>query len=154
MNYVVKVAAMSIGLLLVASPAMAQGGAAAPGPMNLGSAIGADPTETRRRRLRLDRAGSEQAGQKCQNARKHGYHRLDLGEVDADEDGEVCVSGSVKPPIDEIGIPLTSILQFGPCPNKRTKFEIDRSCHGRLHHLGIPSNRIMIRETTQFMTST
>lgn len=41
MNYLVKVAAMSIAVLVVASPAMAQGGATAPGPMNLGSAIGA-----------------------------------------------------------------------------------------------------------------
>ena len=41
MNYFVKVAAMSIAVILVASPAMAQGGATTPGPMNLGSAIGA-----------------------------------------------------------------------------------------------------------------
>jgi F-type H+-transporting ATPase subunit c len=41
-NSFVKVAAMCFVILLVASPAMAQGGAAgAPGPMNLGSAIGA-----------------------------------------------------------------------------------------------------------------
>jgi F-type H+-transporting ATPase subunit c len=40
-NYFVKVAAMSFALLLVASPAMAQGAGATPGPMNLGSAIGA-----------------------------------------------------------------------------------------------------------------
>ena len=41
MNSFVKVAAMCFAILLVASPAMAQGGAATPGPMNLGSAIGA-----------------------------------------------------------------------------------------------------------------
>ncbi len=40
MNYFVKIAALSFAMVLVASPAMAQG-AATPGPMNLGSAIGA-----------------------------------------------------------------------------------------------------------------